>query len=137
LTRSGGACLNPGAKFRDGLVSPDPMPGWLAEDLHFYVEEYERTGIRSALNWYRCVDLDWELLAPFEGKPIKVPAMFIGSDLDVATLWGAEAIARFPETIPNCTETVILRNCGHWFTREQPEETNEAILRFFALTRSS
>jgi pimeloyl-ACP methyl ester carboxylesterase len=42
----------------------------------------------------------------------------------------AESIAAFPETVPKLCETVILRRCGHWMTREQPEQTNEALLRF-------
>jgi pimeloyl-ACP methyl ester carboxylesterase len=130
FTRAGGACMTPGTKFRDGLISPEEMPGWLAEDLDFYVGEFERTGLTGPLNWYRCMDLDWELLARYEGRPVEVPAMFIGSDLDVATLWGADAIARFGETVPRLVETVMLQNCGHWMTREQPEQTNEAILRF-------
>jgi pimeloyl-ACP methyl ester carboxylesterase len=129
-TRTGGACLDPGAKMRDGLLTPEVLPDWLAEDLDFYVGEFERTGLEFALNWYRCLDLDWELLAPFAGRPVAVPAMFIGADLDVATLWGSEAIAAFPQTVPQLTETVILEHCGHWFTREKPAETNAALLRF-------
>jgi pimeloyl-ACP methyl ester carboxylesterase len=138
FTRAGGAVIEPGSKFRDGLIAPDPIPDWLADDLDFYVAEFERTGLTAPLNWYRAIPLDWELLAPYEGKPIEVPAMFIGSDLDVATLWGAESISRFPETVPHLTETVILRGCGHWMTREQPEQTNEALLRFLnGLDRSA
>jgi pimeloyl-ACP methyl ester carboxylesterase len=129
-TRTGGACLEPGATMRDGLLTPDVIPDWLAEDLDFYVAEFERTGLEYALNWYRCLDLDWELLAPYADRPVEVPAMFIGADLDVATLWGSEAIAAFPTTVPKLTETVILEGCGHWFTREKPAETNAALLRF-------
>jgi pimeloyl-ACP methyl ester carboxylesterase len=78
------------------------------------------------------MDLDWELLAPYEGKPIEVPAAFIGSDLDVATLWGAEAIAKFGETVPNLVGVEIIKGCGHWITREAPEETNKALLGFLS-----
>jgi pimeloyl-ACP methyl ester carboxylesterase len=129
-TQSIGSCLEPGAKMRDGLVAPPTLPDWLAEDLDFYVEEFERTGLTGPLNWYRCLPLGWELLAPFEGRPVEVPAMFVGSDLDPATIWAAEAIRLFPETVPKLTETVIIEGCGHWITRERPDETNAAILRF-------
>lgn len=129
-TRANGVCLEPGAVMRDGLVTPEELPDWLAEDLDFYVGEFERGGLEKPLHWYRCMDLGWELLAPYEGKPIEQPAMFIGADMDVATMWGSEAVANFPQTVPNLKETVILKGCGHWFTREKPQETTDAMLRF-------
>lgn len=131
--KTGGAIVDQGARFRDALISPpDPMPQWLADNLDAYAAEFERTGLEKPLNWYRNLDRDWEELAPFEGKPIEVPAMFVGADLDVATLWGAESIQKFPETVPNLVETHIIKGCGHWLTLEAPEETNEAILRFLS-----
>ncbi len=46
------------------LVEPERLPAWLSEDdLAFYVREFERTGFRGGLNWYRCADLSWELTA--------------------------------------------------------------------------
>ncbi|MEO9330626.1 alpha/beta fold hydrolase [Gordonia aurantiaca] len=128
--RNGGVCMTPGAKFSDGHVIPESDPAWLAADLDDYVAEFERTGLRAPLHWYRAMDLSWEELAPFEGEPIKVPAQFIGADLDVATAWGAEAVAAFDQTVPQHRPSVILRNCGHWFSREQPEETSAAMLAF-------
>lgn len=129
--KTGGAIVDAGSKFREALISPpDPMPGWLADNLPAYAAEFERTGLAAPLNWYRNLDRDWEELAPYEGKPIEVPASFIGADFDVATLWGAEAIQKFPETVPKLFETHIVSRCGHWLTLEQPEQTNAAILRF-------
>ena len=44
---------------------PRELPAWLREaDLDFYVAEFERTGFRGGLNWYRNIDRNWELLAP-------------------------------------------------------------------------
>ncbi|EHI12696.1 alpha/beta fold hydrolase [Mycolicibacterium thermoresistibile] len=129
-TRSGGACLDPGAKMRDGLLTPDPVPDWLAADLDEYVAEFERTGLEAPLNWYRAMDLSWEELEPYADRPIEVPALFIGADLDVATQWSVEAVAAFDRTVPKHRPSVILQNCGHWFTRERPAETTAAILEF-------
>lgn len=129
-TRSGGACLDPGATMRDGLLTPDPIPDWLAADLDDYVGEFERTGLRCPLNWYRAMDLSWEELAPFEGRPVEVPALFVGADLDVATQWSTESVAAFDSTVPHHRPTVMLRGCGHWFTRERPAETSAAIIDF-------
>ena len=54
-------------------TSPDGAPriccpAWLTEaDVDFYANEFARTGFRSGLNWYRNMDRDWELMAPFAG----------------------------------------------------------------------
>src|SRR5262245_60183853 len=45
------------AKFLDGMVQPDTLPAWLSQqDLDVYVAEFERTGFRGGLNWYRNFD---------------------------------------------------------------------------------
>jgi hypothetical protein len=51
------------------------LPPWLAEaDIDFYAAEFARTGFRGGLNWYRNIDRNWELLAPFTGAKVTVPA---------------------------------------------------------------
>jgi pimeloyl-ACP methyl ester carboxylesterase len=53
------ATIPHGAKMRDRLTIPEKLPGWLtAEDLDFYVSEFERTGLTGGLNRYRNVDRD-------------------------------------------------------------------------------
>ncbi|HEX4614551.1 MAG TPA: hypothetical protein VH230_01430 [Stellaceae bacterium] len=47
---------------------PPPLPAWLTEaDIDYYTSEFTRTGFRGGLNWYRNIDRNWELLAPFDG----------------------------------------------------------------------
>ena len=59
------------------------LPAWLtAADLDFYAAEFTRTGFPGALNWYRNLDRNWELLAPFAGAPVTVPALYIAGDRD-------------------------------------------------------
>ena len=65
------------------------MPAWLTEDdLDVYAGEFERTGFTGGLNRYRNVDRDWEDLSAFRGRPIEVPALFVGGDRDGPTIWG-------------------------------------------------
>lgn len=128
--RSGGSVLAPDAVWRDQLIAPERMPDWLGADLDVHVAEFERAGLEPPLQWYRAMDLGWERLAAFEGRSVTVPALFVGSDFDVATLWGSEAIRGFPTTVPGLTGTVILPRVGHWYTREAPEATSAAILDF-------
>jgi hypothetical protein len=66
----------PGMVPRDGgflsrPAAPRPLPAWLTEaDVDFYANEFARTGFRSGLNWYRNIDRDWELMAPFAGLKV-------------------------------------------------------------------
>lgn len=121
-----------GAEMRDRFQTPQPHHlGWMtAEDLAFYVGEFERTGLTGGLNRYRNVNRDWADLAAWEGAPIRVPALFVGGDHDGPTLLGRRAIERFGETLPRLWRSEILPGCGHWTQQEQPEPVNELLLGF-------
>jgi pimeloyl-ACP methyl ester carboxylesterase len=120
-----------GGQMRDRMVQPDVLPAWLTEaDLDVYVGEFERTGFTGGLNRYRNVDRDWEDFAAFAGLPIAVPALFVGGSRDGVTIWGAAAIERFPQTVPQLRRSVILDGCGHWTQQERPAEVNAELLGF-------
>lgn len=133
FTRLTGACIPRGGRSLDNLPpAPEQPPAWMA-DIEDLVAAAEYTGLTGAVNYYGALDVSWESLAPFEGRPVAVPALYVGADRDVATLWGAESIGLFDETVPELTEPpVILTDCGHWMPRERAEETNAALLRFLA-----
>jgi hypothetical protein len=42
----------------------------LRSDVAYYTSEFTRTGFRGGFNWYRNIDRNWELLAPFDGVPV-------------------------------------------------------------------
>lgn len=130
------AVVPKGGRMKDLLVQPDGEMSWLPEaDLAHYVADFERTGLTGGLNRYRNLDRDWADLAAFRGRPITVPTLFIGGDRDGPTIWGAAAIARFPETLPRLSGSHILENCGHWVQQEKPEEVNRLLLDFLAEVR--
>ncbi|HTD16479.1 MAG TPA: hypothetical protein VK673_14950, partial [Chthoniobacterales bacterium] len=65
-------------------VNPASLPPWLTEaDVDVYVDQFKRTGYRGGLNWYRNIDGNWQLLAPFSGLKVTVPAILIAGDRDV------------------------------------------------------
>ncbi len=130
------ATIPRGAQMKDRFHMPPTLPAWLTEDdLDVYAGEFERSGLRGPLNRYRNVDTDWEDLAAWRGRPIEVPAMFIGGDRDGPTLWGASSIARFPETLPRLYRSIVLEGCGHWTQQERPAEVNAALVEFLATVR--
>lgn len=125
------ATIPRGARMKDRFHRPDSMPAWLTDaDLDVYASEFEHGGLRGPLNRYRNVDRDWEDLAAFRGASIRVPSLFVGGDRDGPTVWGAPAIAAFPQTLPALHASVILEGCGHWTQQERPGEVNDALLDF-------
>jgi pimeloyl-ACP methyl ester carboxylesterase len=134
LASSGGVGLVPRrGGFLSGMTNPAKLPPWLSEaDLAFYTGEFARTGFGGGLNWYRNIDRNWELLAPFAGARVMVPALYIAGDRD--------PVVRFPgmdQLIPNLSRfapqlrgTIMLPGCGHWTQQERAEEVNGAMVDF-------
>ena len=123
----------------DTLEILDPLPGWLSEeDLAHWTAEFTRTGFSGGLNWYRNVDRNWELLAPWAGARVTVPALYVVGDRDdMYQVPGLREYATsLPELVPTLTKTVVLEGCGHWTQQERPDEVNRSLLEFFGELRS-
>jgi pimeloyl-ACP methyl ester carboxylesterase len=117
----------------ENLVDPTSLPPWLTEaDVEVYVEQFERTGFRGGLNWYRNMDRNWELLAPFAGLKITVPALLVAGDRDIALAFRGmdQVISELPKNVPKLQKTLILPGCGHWTQQERRQEVNKAMLEF-------
>ena len=118
------------ASFLDQMRDPEELPAWLTEaDLDYFTAEFERTGFRGGLNWYRNLDSTWALSAPFQGKRIEQPALFITGDRDL-TRNSPNYEERMRAIVPNLAEVVTFPGIGHWTQQENPEGTNEAMLKF-------
>ena len=118
-----------------GREAPAALPAWLGEkDLDAYAGEFARTGFAGGLNWYRNIDRNWELLAPWRGATVGVPALYVAGERDlVLGFRGAERVlAAQKALVPQLRESLILPGCGHWTQQERPKEVNEAMLRFLA-----
>src|SRR6266850_3512192 len=73
-----------GGGFLQHTVDPEKLPPWITDaDIDFYAGEFGRTGFRGGLNWYRNIDRNWELLAPYAGALVKVPALYVVGDKDL------------------------------------------------------
>jgi pimeloyl-ACP methyl ester carboxylesterase len=110
-----------------------PLPAWLTEaDVDFYTAEFTRTGFRGGLNWYRNIDRNWELLAPFDGLPVRVPALYIAGERDpVVKFPGMDRhIADLPKLVPQLRRTIMLPGCGHVTQEERPAEVSAAMIDF-------
>ena len=113
--------------------NPTTLPPWLTEtDLEIYADQFKRTGYRGGLNWYRNIDRNWELMAPFAGLKITVPALLIAGDRDLILAFRGmdQIIANLSHNVPKLQKTLILPGCGHWTQEERPLEVNAAMLEF-------
>jgi len=116
--------------FLDQLADTDVLPAWLTEaDLDFFTAEFTRRGFRGGLNWYRNMDRSWALSAPFQGKKIEQPALFISGDRDLVRMNpGYEVQMR--AVVPNLRDVVTLPGIGHWTQQESPDAVNRALIGF-------
>jgi pimeloyl-ACP methyl ester carboxylesterase len=119
--------------FLRGLTSPPPLPPWLTQaDVDFYVAEFSRTGFRGGLNWYRNIDRAWELLAPFAGAKVTVPALYMVGDRDLVMHFPGmdRLLPNLSTFVPKLERTMVLPGCGHWTQQERPAEVNAAMIEF-------
>jgi pimeloyl-ACP methyl ester carboxylesterase len=119
--------------FLTRTMDPDRLPTWISEkDIDFYAGEFARSGFRGGLNWYRNIDRNWELMAPFAGLRVAVPALHVVGDRDLVLGFPgmAELLPNLRKFAPELRETIILPGCGHWTQQERASEVNAAIIRF-------
>lgn len=125
VPRSGG--------FLDRTIEPSIPLSWLTEaDIDFYAQEFERSGFRGGLNWYRNIDRNWELLAPFAGARVDVPVLYVAGDRDLVVAFPGmdQLIRNLSQFVPHLRRTLLLPGCGHWTQQERPQEVNAAMVEF-------
>jgi pimeloyl-ACP methyl ester carboxylesterase len=119
--------------FLTRLVNPEVLPAWLTEaDVDFYAAEFARTGFRGGLNWYRNIDRSWELLAPFVGAQVTMPALYVAGDRDLVLSFPGmdKLIPNLSKFVPQLRKTIMLPGCGHWTQQERAHEVNTAMIEF-------
>jgi pimeloyl-ACP methyl ester carboxylesterase len=123
----------PGRGFLDIMTEPEVLPAWLDEtDVDTFTSEFEPCGFTGGLNWYRNIDRNWALTAPWQGALVLPPALYVVGDRDLVLHFrGArEQIERLPSLVPNLRQTLMLQGCGHWTQQERRAEVNAALLGF-------
>ncbi|MDP3076369.1 alpha/beta fold hydrolase [Bradyrhizobium sp.] len=114
-----------------------PLPGWLSEaDLAHFSEAYRQSGFRGGLNWYRNIDRNWELTAPWQGAQIRQPSLFIAGSKDsvITGLIGAKRVADMERVLPGLRQKLIIQGAGHWIQQECAAEVNAALVAFLKAT---
>src|SRR5215469_585099 len=125
--------FEPSERFIDTIPCPATLPTFLRpEDLDYFTCEFTRSGFRGALNWYRNMDRNSELLAFLGGAKIWQPALFIAGERDGVIRMYRDAFENMETTVPNLRGKSLIPGAGHWIQQERPEEVNHLLLKFLA-----
>jgi pimeloyl-ACP methyl ester carboxylesterase len=120
-------------KLLDTGSLPETLPSWLTEqDLDVFTSEFERTGFRGGLNWYRNIDRMWELTPCLSGARLRQPALFIAGEVDPVIAMYRAAFETMEQTVPGLRKKVLLPGAGHWIQQERPAQVNQLLLEFLA-----
>ncbi|KAK3041931.1 hypothetical protein RJ639_002239 [Escallonia herrerae] len=133
--KPGPPCLPKGSPFGKTTDAPLPLPSWILEDdLKHFAQNFEKKGFTGGLNYYRALDLNWELTAPWTGAQVKVPVKFVVGDLDMTyTTPGVKEYIHnggFKKDVPLLEDVVVMEGVGHFINQEKAEEINAHIHDF-------
>lgn len=122
-------------RFLEGAV-PDGLPTWLTEgDFEAYGRAFLTTGFTAGLNWYRNLERNWQLTAPWRHAPVTIPALFVGGRNDpvltgTGDIDGDHPLLALQAAYVPDLRVELLESAGHWTQQEAPSETS-AVLREF------
>jgi len=122
-----------GQGFLAGGDPQRPLPNWLTEaDIATFAEIHGKSGFRGGLNWYRNIDRNWELTAPWQGAQIHQPSLFMAGSKDsvITGLIGAKRVNELEKVLPALRQKLIIDGAGHWVQQERPDEVNAALIAF-------
>ncbi|EXC03944.1 Epoxide hydrolase 2 [Morus notabilis] len=122
--------------------TPIALPSWVSEeDMDYYASKFEKTGFTGGINYYRNIDRNWELTAPWTGAKMQVPVKFIVGDQDlVYNLYGTKDYIHkggFKRDVPFLQEVVVMEGVGHFVNEEKADEVTQHIYDFFSKSQSS
>jgi pimeloyl-ACP methyl ester carboxylesterase len=113
------------------LAAPASLPAWITEaDIDVYVAEFTRSGFRGPLAWWHNIDRSWELMAPFAGAAVTIPALYMVGERDFVTAAFSQSIAGQSAMVPKLRPAIVLPGCGHWTEQERAPEVSAAMIDF-------
>lgn len=124
-----------GMEIIDFLETPLSLPSWISEDeVEYFASKFQKSGYTGPLNYYRMMDVNWNLLAPWQGAKILVPTKLIVGDKDIGfESFGTKGYitgSAFRNFVPN-VEVVIIDGY-HFLQQERAEKVTAEIMAFFS-----
>jgi pimeloyl-ACP methyl ester carboxylesterase len=122
-----------GKGFLGNIGQVEKLPDWLSEaDIAHFADAFRQSGFRGGLNWYRNLDRNWDLTAPWQGAQIHQPSLFLAGSRDsvITGLIGSKRVTELEKVLPNLRQKLIIDGAGHWVQQERPDEVNAALIPF-------
>ncbi|XP_062212929.1 uncharacterized protein LOC133913720 isoform X1 [Phragmites australis] len=126
----------------DGGKKPEvdddsPLPPWLTEaDVDHFASAFERTGFTGGINYYRNMDRNWDLAAPWADAKVRVPTKFIVGDGDLTYQYPGikDYIHKggFKADVPLLEDVVVIPGAGHFIQQEKADEVSKHIYDFIS-----
>ncbi|CAN8278671.1 unnamed protein product [Cochlearia groenlandica] len=136
MTRTDYLVAPPDTEIIDHLEIPSKIPDWITEqEIQVYADKFQTSGFTGPLNYYRAMDLNWEIMAPWQGSKIVVPTKFIAGDKDIGNEGPTGTIEYvkgevFKSIVPDL-EVVVIEDGHHFIQQEKAKQVSEEILSFF------
>jgi pimeloyl-ACP methyl ester carboxylesterase len=105
-------------------------------DVDTFASAFERTGFTGAINYYRNMDRNWELAAPWADAKVAVPTKFVVGDGDLTYHYaGIQDYLHkggFKADVPILEDVVVVPSAGHFIQQEKKDEVSNHIYDFIA-----
>lgn len=123
--------LAPGVDLVDSISDDATLPPWMSE-AHFqeYVDAFSAGGFKHPVDWYRCLDRNWELTAWLQDRRIAAPSLFIVGERDPVRHYAGAHEAGLKDWLTDLRGQHVLPGAGHWLQQERPEDVNRLLLDF-------
>jgi pimeloyl-ACP methyl ester carboxylesterase len=109
------------------------LPAWLEQaDLNYVVNQFEKSGFRGGVNYYRNFGRNWEITEILTNTKIEVPTLFIAGEQDVVIAGASkeQLTGAMSRVVTDLHDVLLIPNIGHWVQQEAPDETNQAMSDF-------
>ncbi|KAJ3703834.1 hypothetical protein LUZ61_007539 [Rhynchospora tenuis] len=114
------------------------LPSWLSEeDIEYFASKFQNSGFTGGINYYRCMDKNWELTAPWTGAQINVPTKYIVGDVDLTYHYpGIQDFIHkggLKSHVPLLQEPVVVKGAGHFIQQERAQEISDHIYDYIKI----
>jgi pimeloyl-ACP methyl ester carboxylesterase len=111
--------------------APGPLPSWAEPDYVAHnVAEFQRTGFRGGLNYYRAAEPYFHLSGAFKGAKITQPCFFIWGKAEGLKELYPFNVDQMRLGLPGLLGAVELDDVGHWVHHEASAEVSDQLLKF-------
>lgn len=93
-----------------------------------------RGALTAPIDYYRNLDRNWQLMAPYADVRIEAPCLMISADGD--PILTPALSAGMEDRVPDL-QRVEIAECGHYTPEERPGETTAALLSYLARVPAS